>query len=131
MKYRRGKQYFNLTQQRDSLATAKLNRSAALLAKLSVFFLPISFMTGYYGVEISDLNEYWTAETYWYSFAGVAGVSFLALFFFGRAFMFLSDALDQLGSRAGLLVRAAFRRDTGWPPRRDNERNKDGYDSDI
>jgi Mg2+ and Co2+ transporter CorA len=47
--------YFNLLAQKDSQATAKLNRSASLLAKLSVFFLPISFMTSYFSVQIPDL----------------------------------------------------------------------------
>lgn len=47
--------YFNLLALKDSQATAKLNRSASLLAKLSVFFLPISFMTSYFSVEIPDL----------------------------------------------------------------------------
>lgn len=47
--------YFNLLALKDSQATSKLNRSASLLAKLSVFFLPISFMTSYFSVEIPDL----------------------------------------------------------------------------
>lgn len=47
--------YFNLLALKDSQATAKLNRSASLLAKLSVFFLPISFMTSYFSVEIPEL----------------------------------------------------------------------------
>lgn len=47
--------YFNLLAQKDSQATSKLNRSASLLAKLSVFFLPISFMTSYFSVQIPDL----------------------------------------------------------------------------
>lgn len=47
--------YFNLLAQKDSQATAKLNRSASLLAKLSVFFLPISFMTSYFSIQIPDL----------------------------------------------------------------------------
>lgn len=52
--------YFNLLALKDSQATAKLNRSASLLAKLSVFFLPISFMTSYFSVEIPELvsNSY-------------------------------------------------------------------------
>ncbi|RYP16468.1 hypothetical protein DL765_005145 [Monosporascus sp. GIB2] len=102
--------YFNLTQQKDSHATAKLNRSATLLAKLSVLFLPTSFMTGYYGVEISDLNNHWTAETYWHSFAVVASLSVLALFFFGRMIMFFSDKLDELGSQIGRQFRAVIQR---------------------
>ncbi|KAI0125762.1 hypothetical protein BJ170DRAFT_446288 [Xylariales sp. AK1849] len=87
--------YFNLTQQKDSAATAKLTRSATLLAKLSVFFLPISFMTSYFSIQIEDLYQWWTASTYWYAFAVIAGVSFVSLFFFARVLMFFSDVLDE------------------------------------
>ncbi|RYP59990.1 hypothetical protein DL770_010097 [Monosporascus sp. CRB-9-2] len=112
--------YFNLTQQKDSHATAKLNRSATLLAKLSVMFLPISFMTSYFGVEISDLNNYWTADTYWYSFAWIASLSFLCLFFFGRMLMLL----DDLGTQIWRLLGAGGRRVLGWPSRRKAERDR-------
>ncbi|ORY66346.1 uncharacterized protein BCR38DRAFT_177777 [Pseudomassariella vexata] len=87
--------YFNLTQQKDSQATARLTRSATLLAKLSVFFLPISFMTSYFSIQIEDLYQWWTAGTYWYAFAVIATGSFLCLFFFGRLLMFFSDVLDE------------------------------------
>ncbi|OTA52831.1 hypothetical protein K449DRAFT_390679 [Hypoxylon sp. EC38] len=87
--------YFNLTQQKDSQATARLTRSATLLAKLSVFFLPISFMTSYFSVQIEDLYIYWTGKTYWYAFAVIASVSFVSLFFFSRLLMFWSDVMDD------------------------------------
>ncbi|KAI1322002.1 hypothetical protein F5Y16DRAFT_416459 [Xylariaceae sp. FL0255] len=86
--------YFNLTQQKDSEATARLTRSATLLAKLSVFFLPIGFLTSYFSIQIADLYEHWTATDYWYPFAVVASVSFVSLFFFSRLLMFASDTLD-------------------------------------
>ncbi|KAB5579924.1 hypothetical protein GE09DRAFT_1080230 [Coniochaeta sp. 2T2.1] len=87
--------YFNLTAQKDSEATARLTRSATLLAKLSVFFLPISFVTSYFSVQIEELNHY-TAKTYWYTFAVVATLSFVSLFFFGKMLMFFSDWLDDM-----------------------------------
>ncbi|KAI8957465.1 hypothetical protein F5Y11DRAFT_339650 [Daldinia sp. FL1419] len=86
--------YFNLTQQKDSQATARLTRSATLLAKLSVFFLPISFMTSYFSVQIEDLYVYWTGKMYWTAFAVIASVSFVSLFFFSRLLMFAIDELD-------------------------------------
>ncbi|TGJ88154.1 hypothetical protein E0Z10_g513 [Xylaria hypoxylon] len=91
--------YFNLTQQKDSEATARLTRSATLLAKLSVFFLPISFLTSYFSIQIEDLYTYWHGTDYWYSFAVIASLSFLALFFFSRLLMFASDTLDEWASR--------------------------------
>ncbi|RYP46700.1 hypothetical protein DL768_007133 [Monosporascus sp. mg162] len=119
--------YFNLTQQKDSHATAKLNRSATLLAKLSVLFLPVSLMTSYFGVEISDLNDYWTGETYWYTFAVILCLSFLCLAFLGRMLMFFSDTLDELGRQFWKLVRAGSRRVLGWPSRRKAERDRNAY----
>ncbi|KAI0838975.1 hypothetical protein F5Y06DRAFT_36588 [Hypoxylon sp. FL0890] len=93
--------YFNLTQQKDSQATARLTRSATLLAKLSVFFLPISFMTSYFSVQIEDLYIYWTGKTYWYAFAVIASVSFVSLFFFSRLLMFWSDIMDEWAATIG------------------------------
>ncbi|KAI1410767.1 hypothetical protein F5Y13DRAFT_166759 [Hypoxylon sp. FL1857] len=93
--------YFNLTQQKDSQATARLTRSATLLAKLSVFFLPISFMTSYFSVQIEDLYIYWTGKTYWYAFAVIASVSFVSLFFFSRLLMFWSDIMDEWAAIIG------------------------------
>lgn len=87
--------YFNLMSQKDSQATSKLNRSASLLAKLSVFFLPISFMTSYFSIQIPDLTNSYTGTTYWVAFAVVATMSFLSLFFFSRLLMVLSDVLDE------------------------------------
>ncbi|KUI66233.1 hypothetical protein VM1G_02043 [Cytospora mali] len=87
--------YFNLLAQKDSQATAKLNRSASLLAKLSVFFLPISFMTSYFSVQIPDLTNGYTGTTYWVTFAVIATLSFLSLFFFSRLLMIVSDVLDE------------------------------------
>ncbi|KAF9869815.1 DNA mismatch repair protein [Colletotrichum karsti] len=86
--------YFNLTAQKDSQATARLSRSATLLAKLSVFFLPISFMTSYFSVEIPDLVEHYTPKMYWICFAVIAGISFLSLFFFSRLLELLIDVLE-------------------------------------
>lgn len=87
--------YFNLLAQKDSQATSKLNRSASLLAKLSVFFLPISFMTSYFSVQIPDLTNGYTGTTYWVAFAVIATLSFSSLFFFSRFLMVVSDVLDD------------------------------------
>ncbi|KJR85274.1 uncharacterized protein SPSK_08677 [Sporothrix schenckii 1099-18] len=87
--------YFHLITQKDSRSTERLTRSATLLAKLSVFFLPISFMTSYFSVQIPDLTDGYTARTYWGAFAVIASISFLSLFFFSKVLMFLSESLDH------------------------------------
>lgn len=109
--------YFHLITQKDSNSTERLTRSATLLAKLSVFFLPISFMTSYFSVQIPDLVDGYTAWTYWGAFAVIASVSFLSLFFFSKVLMFLSERLDHwadgatrwTSERAGLRQRKARR----------------------
>jgi Mg2+ and Co2+ transporter CorA len=109
--------YFHLITQKDSHSTERLTRSATLLAKLSVFFLPISFMTSYFSVQIPDLVDGYTAWTYWGAFAVITSISFLSLFFFSKVLMFLSERLDHwadgatrwTSERAGLSKRKARR----------------------
>lgn len=86
--------YFNINAQKDSELAARLTRNATLLARLGAVFLPVSLMTSYFSVQISDLQGVYTVKDYWYSFAGVMGGSFLALFFFGRLLMWISETLD-------------------------------------
>lgn len=74
---------------------ARLSRSATLLAKLSVLFLPVSLMTSYFSVQIPDLTNSYTGKTYWYSFAVVMCISFSFLFFFSRLLMWISELLDR------------------------------------
>lgn len=87
--------YFNLIAQKDSQATARLTRSATLLAKLSVLFLPITFMTSYFSVSIPDLTDHYTARTYWIAFAVIGSLSIISLFFFSRVIVTVSDILDE------------------------------------
>ena len=93
-----------------------------MLAKMSVFFLPISFMTSYFSVQIPDLTNGYTGATYWSAFGVIAAVSFLGIFFFGKLLEALSDSLDTLsrtttdwiGDRyAGIMVRFRSKRNSG------------------
>ncbi|KUJ20548.1 uncharacterized protein LY89DRAFT_579513 [Mollisia scopiformis] len=86
--------YFNITAQKDSESTARLTRAATLLAKLSVLFLPVSLMTSYFSIQVSDLQGVYTVKDYWYAFAGIMSGSFVALFFFSRLLMWISENLD-------------------------------------
>ncbi|KAH8599018.1 hypothetical protein B0O99DRAFT_33294 [Bisporella sp. PMI_857] len=93
--------YFNINAQKDSEATARLTRSATLLAKLSVLFLPVSLMTAYFSVQIEDLNHY-SSKDYWYSFAVIMCLSVSALFFFGRLLMYITETLDNWVKGVGI-----------------------------
>jgi hypothetical protein len=64
------------------------------LAKLSVLFLPISFLTSYFSTQINDLQDTFTAKNYWTAFAIIMSLSFLALFFFSRLLMYVTETLD-------------------------------------
>lgn len=87
-------QYFNITTQKDSEATAKLTRNATLLSRLGVAFLPVSLMTGYFSVQIEDLQGVYTAKTYWVTFAIIMSFSFLGLFFLTRLLSTVTESLD-------------------------------------
>lgn len=83
--------YFNIYAQKDSKATGRLSSSAATLSKLGVLFLPVSLMTGYFSVQIEELEGVYTTKTYWVSFAVIMVLSFLALFLF-------SSLLNNVGN---------------------------------
>ncbi|KAM3071193.1 hypothetical protein ACMFMF_007668 [Clarireedia jacksonii] len=97
--------YFNITSQKDSEATARLNRSAALLAKLSVLFLPVSLMTSYFSTQLSGIDNKYTFTDYWVGFAVVVSASFVCLFFFSKMLMWVSETLDSWGKEIGKVLR--------------------------
>jgi hypothetical protein len=73
-------QYFNITAQRDSQATARLTLNSALLSKLGILFLPVSLMTSYFSIQVSELDGVYTAKDYWGAFGVVVALSILAVF---------------------------------------------------
>lgn len=91
--------YFNLMAQKDSEATARLTRSATLLAKLSVFFLPISFQTAFFSVEVDGFLDLYTGKHYWISFGIITSLSFLGLFFFSRILIVFNELFDNLSNK--------------------------------
>ncbi|RDW94480.1 hypothetical protein BP5796_00243 [Coleophoma crateriformis] len=86
--------YFNINAQKDSEATARLTRSATLLAKLSVLFLPVSLMTGYFSVQINDLAGVYTARDYWSAFAVIMSISFISIFLLSKSLMWITETLE-------------------------------------
>lgn len=61
----------------------RLTRITILLAKLTILFLPVSLMTGYFSVQIQDLQGVYTHTTYWISFGVIMGMSVIFLTIFG------------------------------------------------
>jgi len=87
--------YFNINAQKDSESAARLTRAATLLAKLSVLFLPVSLVTSYFSIQISDLQGKYTSQDYWNTFAVTICISFAFLFFFSRLLMWCTETLDE------------------------------------
>lgn len=81
---------FNLIAIKDSQAVERLTRTTILLAKVTILFLPVSLMTGYFSTEIKDLQGAYTAKTYWVTFAVIMVLSILGLLVFGR----ISDTVE-------------------------------------
>lgn len=74
---------FNLIAMRQSQAVEKLTRITILLAKVTILFMPVSVLTGYFSTQIKDLQDVYTARTYWISFAVTVVLSVMFLFLFG------------------------------------------------
>ena len=53
-------------------------------------FLPVSLLTGYFSVQIADLQGVYTVKTYWLSFLITTLLSFALLLSFGV----LSDSVE-------------------------------------
>ncbi|KAB8291243.1 hypothetical protein EYC80_009930 [Monilinia laxa] len=93
--------YFNINSQKDSQATARLNRSATLLAKLSVLFLPVSLMTSYFSTQLSDIENKYSLYDYWVGFGVVVAASFVCLFFFSKLLMWVTETMDIWAKNVG------------------------------
>lgn len=74
---------FNLITLKESQAVERLTRITILLAKVTILFMPVSLMTGYFSTQIQDLQGIYTAKTYWICFAVIMTLSFLVLVSFG------------------------------------------------
>lgn len=83
-------QNFNLLSIKESQAVERLTRITILLAKLTILFLPVSLMTGYFSVQIADLQGVYTHTTYWVCFGVIMGLSLFFLMVFG----FLSGTVE-------------------------------------
>lgn len=70
---------------KESQAVEKLTRITILLAKATIIFLPVSLMTGYFSVQIQDLQGVYTVKTYWVTFAVIVGLTLIFLLIFGIA----------------------------------------------
>ena len=73
-------QNFNLIAIKESFSVERLTRVTLLLAKVTLVFMPVTLMTGYFGIQFSGVQ--FEVKNYWLAFAIILGVSFVMLFFF-------------------------------------------------
>ncbi|GAB1196414.1 hypothetical protein APSETT444_005684 [Aspergillus pseudonomiae] len=81
---------FNLIALKDSQAVEKLTRITILLAKVTILFLPVSLMTGYFSTELKNVKGVYTINQYWVSFGVITFLSIVLLTLFG----YLSDTVE-------------------------------------
>lgn len=77
-------QNFNLLTLKQSQAFEKLTRITVLLAKVTILFLPVSLMTGYFSVQIPEVANRYSLTTYWSCFTIVVVASVLVLACFSQ-----------------------------------------------
>ncbi|MCJ1305133.1 hypothetical protein MMC08_007947 [Hypocenomyce scalaris] len=112
---------FNLVALKESQAVERLTRITILLAKVTILFLPVSLMTSYFSVSISDLQGIYTAKTYWTAFAIIMALSFIFLAVFGKLSGTVEGrpiyrSLSQTGfdNLSGLFKRARQKKRRSW-----------------
>ncbi|KAF2639817.1 hypothetical protein P280DRAFT_402517 [Massarina eburnea CBS 473.64] len=69
---------FNLIAIKESFSVERLTRVTLLLAKVTMVFMPVTLMTGYFSIQFAGLE--FTVKSYWWAFAVVLVVSLLATF---------------------------------------------------
>jgi hypothetical protein len=67
---------------KESQAVERLTRTTILLAKATILFLPVSLMTGYFSIQLPEIEKY-SLKTYWLCFLVVSILSVLFLVIFG------------------------------------------------
>ncbi|KAF2745410.1 hypothetical protein M011DRAFT_469469 [Sporormia fimetaria CBS 119925] len=71
---------FNLIAIKESFSVERLTRITLLLAKITILFMPVTLMTGYFSCQFAGVE--FQTKTYWWVFAIVLGVSFVFVFLF-------------------------------------------------
>lgn len=76
-----------------------------MLAKVTILFLPVSLMTGYFGVSLEAVSRLYSVKTYWVSFAIVGALTTLLLLSLNLANNKVSGRLDYQSLTTKLLQR--------------------------
>jgi hypothetical protein len=71
---------FNLIAIKESFSVERLTRITLLLAKVTMVFMPVTLLTGYFSIQFQNME--FTMKSYWWAFAVVLVISFVLLFLF-------------------------------------------------
>lgn len=71
---------FNLIAIKESFSVERLTRVTLLLAEITIFFTPVTLMTGYFSIQFAGLE--FEVKTYWWAFLIVISISLVFVFLF-------------------------------------------------
>ena len=112
---------FNLIAIKETFSVERLTRVTLLLGKMTLLFMPISVMTGYFSSQFVDAR--FTVRSYWSWFAGVLSASIVLL----SIFSLLSGTMDTaiiyrpMSRRLMDFIAAIYRRLCNIPDEEDEE----------
>jgi hypothetical protein len=65
---------------KESFSVERLTRVTLLLAKITLLFMPVTLMTGYFSIQFAGVE--FSVASYWWAFAGFFGLSLVLVFLF-------------------------------------------------
>ncbi|KAF2866791.1 hypothetical protein BDV95DRAFT_552324 [Massariosphaeria phaeospora] len=74
---------FNLIAIKESFSVERLTRITLLLAKVTIVFIPVTLMTGYFSIQFAGVE--FRVKSYWWAFGLVMGVSLLLVLLFSAS----------------------------------------------
>jgi hypothetical protein len=83
---------FNLIALRETESVERLTRVAILLTKFAFVFVPMSLITGYFSMQLSDLQGVYTQKDFWGTTGVILALTIIVLLVIGRA----TDTLESL-----------------------------------
>jgi len=75
---------FNLIALRESESVERLNRVAILLTKFAFLFVPLTLITGYFSMQLKDLEGVYTQRDFWGASGVFVFITILVLYTIGK-----------------------------------------------
>lgn len=84
---------FNLISLREASSAERLTRVAILLTKFAFVFVPLTLVTGYFSMQLKDMNGVYTQKTFWATSCILVFITVVVLFVIGK----FTDTLETVG----------------------------------